>query len=128
MNGKVEAYWEKSKENLAVYGFARSRGHWNAAASRYYYALLLAALALLEKHKEDYSTRGNRHFLHLAIEKCLRTSGHVLDNVTRFLKESLDLRAKADYEDLPVEEHELKRVRNNCVFIWRSISKELNIC
>jgi uncharacterized protein (UPF0332 family) len=123
METKAQAYWDKSKENLRVWRWACRAGHFNAAASRYYYALRLAAQAFFE-------TRGiDQPYAHAEfnakLEEELAARGYGLYKIGPFLKDAMDLRHTADYNDVPVEDWELDEMKRNCAQIWKAMGREL---
>jgi uncharacterized protein (UPF0332 family) len=123
MDQKAQGYWEKSKENLLVWQRACRDGHFNAAASRYYYALRLAAQAFFETRKID-SPYIKAEFNAL-LEEELAALGYEDCDTCRFMTLADKLRNRGDYEHLPVGEPRLQMVKANCSKIWRAVGKEL---
>jgi uncharacterized protein (UPF0332 family) len=125
MKNSVHTYWDKSKENLAVTENARAAGYYNAAASRYYYALVLGGFAVLEREKMLGDWISHLHFIaqiaSLLEEKKLGERDEMCDA----LEEAYGARAKADYEPFPVEPRHLDHVLQVCRPILEALEIEL---
>lgn len=125
MNDSVRAYWEKSKENLAVSENARNTGSLNAAASRYYYAFVLAGYAVLELENIRGQWESHSHLISqiagILEEKDYGEASEIYDA----LDEACTARTRADYDPFPVFERHLTRVLEKCAPIWEAFEIEL---
>lgn len=123
----TEGYWEKSIENFAVFEWACNENHWNAAASRYYYAFLLAAkeYLLVAGIKTPENLHNILHFnLHEDVGSSLDNGG--LD-VEKFFYEAFELRCVGDYEDTPVEKHQLDIIQNDGKRVIEMLRKKIEV-
>lgn len=108
---------KKSRENLSVCDSAIADGNFNAAASRYYYALRLAAISYL--WKKDITPPGKirkgsnlvnndeNEWRHIRL---IREVGERLDDdldAESKFSDAKNLREKGDYTDLDVDPYEL---------------------
>lgn len=121
MNDNPEAFLKKSRENLEVCDSAMADEKFNAAASRYYYALRLAAISyfwakgikppdkIWERGREVKNTENK--WPH---PKLINRVGEVLPSgmdAKNLLRSAKDLRIKGDYKDIDVDKHELPKLR-----------------
>jgi hypothetical protein len=120
MNDDPVAFRKKSQENLDVCGHAQADGHCNAAASRYYYALRLAAQSHFFKkgipappfvweQRERVPNKENR-WTHPQLINRIRQEfrGGEFSQMASIVTEAKALREKGDYTDLNVEDNELE--------------------
>ena len=130
MEIKAQAYWDKSKENLEVCRMATDRQYFNAAASRYYYALRLAAQALFET-RGVYSNdpRGPSYWGHSDLVqetvRLLSIGGHSSIDADRWLNEARTLRNRGDYKLLDVHKDEIDYLVKNSVGLFEVIENEI---
>jgi len=132
MEPSVRNLWNKSLENLEVCRLARGEGHFNAAASRYYYAMRMAVHALFKKKgiEGEWKTASggyrveewkHRRMIDVAGERF----SQVLPGIARFLGTTRELRERADYEPLPIGEHQLQPFIRMSKRIFRGIFDEI---
>jgi len=125
MTDSVQGYWVKSKENLAVADDARNAGSYNAAASRYYYALVLAGLALLERERMAYEWVDHPIFIEDVIDLFDKKRYGDRSEMMDALEEARQVRIRADYEPFPVKPNHLTCVFLNCQPILEAIALDL---
>ena len=132
---KVEVYWKKSCENHEAAETSYAKKHFNAAASRYYYALYQGFFALFEK-------RGVSPPTHIRIgtdivpnrdkgtwpkeELKVRASFELSDfkpKVRDILRKALTFRTKGDYKDTPVEERQLSSIHSDINRLFEVLDK-----
>lgn len=122
---RIQAFWQKSKENLAVHDSAYGNKQYNAAASRYYYALWLAMRAYLEAKEIEPPAlikvggkevknklppdRWPRKELHKKAGKAL---GGIFKNVKNIMENAFTLRLQADYDHTDVTKPHLDLLLN----------------
>jgi uncharacterized protein (UPF0332 family) len=117
------AYWQKSRENLDVSDHAQSNGKFNAAASRYYYALIFAARALIVKrNKYDKKRIIHTEF----IEYISGEFGKDYPEMKEIFSEARELRVKGDYSDLPVREPEIEGLLKKAGVLLNEVEGEIN--
>ena len=125
MDAPVLPYWEKSKENLLVAEEAKRTGSYNAAASRYYYALVLAGLALLERENIFYEWTNHETFIndtgYLLASKHFGERADIVDALEKALK----FRIRADYEPFPVIRRHLDIAITACSPVLEALEIEL---
>jgi uncharacterized protein (UPF0332 family) len=134
---KVKIYWEKSVENRQVSDHAFTNQQFNASASRYYYALYHGFWSLFEKNgigvpkdvivgerliPNRYKSWPKEALRDKAVEIWTRAD----INLERFLNYSKRLREKGDYDDVSVEERELKSLRTDADKIFEELNKQIN--
>ena len=124
MRSKVQAYWDKSVENLCICAQSTVREKFNVAASRYYYALRFAVVAYFTCFNEQPSDGGeweNRSEFH-------ERAGIVIkydEDVERILYKAWQLRCQGDYEHEPVERSQILKLREQAEKIFCGIKKEI---
>ena len=125
MEGTALDYWKKSQENFTVSQNARDSGHLNAAASRYYYALVLAGLALFAWKKIPIIWERHPLFIE-ELSDLLDSEGCAsCDVVYDALWGAFDTRARADYEPYPVKPRHLDAVVSKCATTLNAIKTAL---
>ncbi|MCD6217242.1 hypothetical protein J7L05_05210 [bacterium] len=135
---RAKIYWKKSAENLAVSRVSFQNNHYNAAASRYYYALYQAFFALFEfrgisVNKERQTREGmkpnpnpnvwTKNELHNQAKIEIKDYKF---NVHRILKKAAEKRVKGDYKDMDVEFRELEDIQRRADGVFLIIDKEIN--
>lgn len=121
------AYWRKSRENLYVSNIAKSNGKYNAAASRYYYALRFAAGAYFVKQGlEDIvrTKQAQKVFVRKASKVLSKACPEV--EVKTWFDKALGLRVKGDYKDVDVIENDLQILIEALNEIFAMIEGEIN--
>lgn len=120
---RVMAYWLKSRENLDVSVLARSNRQFNAAASRYYYALIFAARALIVKrNKHDIKRIYHSEF----IEYISGEFSKDYPEMKKIFSDARELRVKGDYSDLPVREPEIEGLLKKAGDLLNDVEGEIN--
>jgi len=131
MQPDVSKFWDRSVENLHVTLLASKGRHFNAAASRYYYAMRLAIHALFKNSSIEgarISRGGNQieHWTHPALinraEEVLKTK---LPNIRNILEMAKELREKGDYEPFPVTGPRIRSLRTRSLRLFRTILDEI---
>ncbi len=124
--------WRKSIENRRVCRLAISNGHYNAAASRYYYALRLAVHALFKQKQihgqraMDRSGQMVEKWRHNAlIAKVDQLFGSKISGIKEILDMALELREKGDYEPFPVAQPRLEVLKRLSRGVFRRILNEI---
>ena len=126
MDGPVQAYWEKSKENLVAAEEARRTGSCNVAASRYYYALVLAGLALFERERKAYDDwPGHPVFIQDASDLFAMRRYGDQSEMKDALEEARQARVTADYEPYPVKANHLKYIFDTCEPMREALNLDL---
>ncbi|HEX9746469.1 MAG TPA: HEPN domain-containing protein [bacterium] len=122
----------KSEENLKVCNDSIKGGHYNAAASRYYYALRLAVQALFEVRNipvpwiTKYNGKKVQEWTHPQLFRMAAVEIAIEGKNTRQLLERAGrYRIKADYEQIPVLESEITDLVRQSIEIFQVISDEL---
>jgi uncharacterized protein (UPF0332 family) len=121
MNGLQKTYWQKSKENLAVSEDARTRGYYNAAASRYYYALVLAGLAIFARAGTEYEWTNHPAFVFDISSIFFQRRYGAVEDIMDALEEAMSARVTADYEPYHVKPGHLERIQASCEPIWEAL-------
>lgn len=124
---RVMAYWLKSRENLDVSDLAQSNGKFNAAASRYYYALRFAAGAYFVKQGlEDivHKKQPQKVFVRKASEALSRACPDI--QVKTWFDKARGLREKGDYKEVDVTENDLQILIEALNEIFEVIEGEIN--
>jgi uncharacterized protein (UPF0332 family) len=125
MEGSALDFWKKSQENLTVSQNARDSGHLNAAASRYYYALVLAGLALFARKKIPVIWERHLDFID-KLSDLLDSEGCAsCDDAYDALSDALAKRTRADYEPYPVKPRHLDAVVSKCATTLNAIKTAL---
>ena len=134
MKYAVQQFWKKCQENLKVCDWAIGQGHANAAASRYYYALRLAAQALFAKRGIATPTvNGQRKWPHSKLwsefDKQLPMSIHIelSESCGRSLYDAGQLRIQADYKEIDVTEKDILGLRSKSDTVFKIVEKEISI-
>ncbi len=117
------AYWLKSCENLYVSNIAKSNGKFNAAASRYYYALIFAARALCVKRKKyDKKRIIHQEFIDYISGEFSKD----YPGMKKIFSDARELRVKGDYSDLPVREPEIEGLLKKAGNLLNDVEGEIN--
>ncbi len=136
MDQRTKAYWNKSVENRSVSEHAFENGQFNAAASRYYYALRLAINALFEERgvpipkklwrREKWVENNKKYWpwqeLHVQASKELQSYSN---NIMKLLKRAWKLRVRGDYKDIHVEEKSIDLLKRDLDRLFEVIESEI---
>jgi uncharacterized protein (UPF0332 family) len=117
------AYWLKSRENLEISDYAQSEGKFNAAMSRYYYALRFAIGAVFLK-RGLHDPIPMRHWeLRRDAANHLKT---VNPDLKAWLKTAQRLRERGDYSRIPVMFQEFKILTDELDGIFTVVKDEIS--
>jgi hypothetical protein len=138
MKDTAKAFWDKSAENRIVSEDAIAKGHLNAAASRYYYALYLAIKALFEERLipvPDQIRSGSGYVRNRFPDRWPKPTLHeraqveipgYKQNVERIMEDAWDLRVIADYKDVGVEPYEINTLKEDADGLFQVICNAIN--
>jgi len=130
---KAIRYWNKSVENRKVADWANSERHYNAAASRYYYALRLAAQAAFELRdlsplKSSDPDYWDHDELLDRIARVYNPADYPDLDTERWFKKAREFRVKGDYKQLPVESENMQLLLGGGKKIFTTIRAEIETC
>jgi len=133
---KASGFWKKSIENRIVSQQASQKQHYNAAASRYYYALYQAAFAFLEvkkipvpdkilRQKRWVKNKNPDTWPHRELSENI-DGLFIGSGFQRIMKNAWDLRIKGDYKDTPVEPDEYALITGKADRLFEVIRNEID--
>lgn len=122
------AFLKKSTENRDASSWALEAGKFNVAASRYYYALRFAAMAIFEHRDLEipkrYEEGTGPH------ERFINEIGAELYDVDikigRYFWKARELRTRGDYDELPVPEESIGRLMRTSSGLFQKIEVSIN--
>jgi len=132
MHDNVQNYLNKFYENLNVCQYSYLGGHYNASASRYYYALRLMVNAYFKKK----GIEGERVPDSSGIMREKWRHGDLIDKVHEYLRDEIpdiadllldakEIREKGDYDGVPVRKNQLNSVRKRCKKVIKVMFREI---
>jgi len=127
-NERIAAFLGKSNENRDASDWARADNKPNVGASRYYYALRFAAMALFD-HRGLEVPDGTGQEKNSPHKRFIEAIGRELTNVDvqieRFFWEARAIRMIGDYYDYPVYPDRLDRLVDNSGILFVKIRDEI---
>jgi len=116
------AYWRKSRENLDVSDYAQSEGKFNAAMSRYYYALRFAVgAAFLKRGLSDPIPKMHWELIREAATNLKKVN----PDLKAWFDKAKSLRQRGDYKEMPVLPQEFKNLVDELDIIFVVIKDEI---
>jgi uncharacterized protein (UPF0332 family) len=121
-----EEYWRKAKENLDMAALAYQSKRFNVSASRAYYAVFLASIAVLIKLTNDRAKDNEWQHGHVQAElnrQLIMRRKLLPSELGRTPMDLMELRHLADYKPQSVTAREAKRAYNRAERFLYSIEK-----
>ncbi len=121
---KVSGFLSKSNENRVASEWAYDKSQFCVAASRYYYALRFAAMALYA-HFDWEIPKVDKKPHEAFIRDISKKLTDIDADIERYFNDAKLIRVTGDYKDFPVKKFKIDQVREDSQHLFEKIKEKI---